>query len=446
MLKDFYHLKRDNNPHRDDAFTLSCLGKIHPASSKDFLRCGRYLSDLLDKAVLDKSAVDGISVSLDSACDDSFCYNDSSYSSNNGDEILIIGLTESGIIPSLLMYIQTLRRNLNSNILYSTRRPLDGIAFKEKHSHGPDHILPLPECTIKEIWIVEDEITSGNTVYNLMVQLCDYLKISRVRVFAFADFRDCQQKREFFSKTAFNNIRCTVHTLDFNSDDKHDVNNHPPSKQGINVKNILNRTNDEVQNNLDKTPENNRHSNRTKMQSKLLECTLSKRSLLKKSCSRPSHIFEQNIPFFDELVLKNWHLPEKRPALAMKKGNFFDTDLWKLPSEFSHGTILAIGESVDLAACFALANENINFQQISLSPWKIDHKSIFSRISFADRYYLYNYEQLQNSSLKNIFILCDPIDREIEQEALKTLAKNGIYAKPIFQISEQLYMESDLLS
>jgi len=424
LLKDFYHLKRDNNPHREDAFTLSCLGKLHPASSADFLRCRVYLSGLLDDAlsyrpvadqpVSDRSLADqpshGIALDHESLC----CGADSDDKSR--DEILIIGLTESGIIPSLLMYIETLRRNLNTHIIYSTRRPLSGIAFTEKHSHGPDHILPLPDCKIREIWIVEDEITSGNTVYNLMIQLCDYLNISRVRIFAFADFRDSQQKSEFSLKTALKSIECTVHTLN----NIQNFTGYNPDITGSSV-------------NTTKCHTHNSHS----LHKSILKNSISHNKTKELNYCESSLLTKGQISAIERQIseierLKSWHLPHNRPALAMKSGDFLGSDMWELPSEISRGIILTIGESVDMAACFAIANENLLFQQISLSPWKVDNRSIFSRISFAGKYYLYNYEKLKNSALHPVFILCDPIDKAIEQEAIIKLGECGIDVKPIF--------------
>ncbi|MBF0412347.1 MAG: phosphoribosyltransferase domain-containing protein [Desulfamplus sp.] len=406
MPKDFYHLKRENNPLREDAFTLACLGKIHPASSADFLRCKGYLSALIQDLRINQDTMQ--------------------------EQVLIIGLTESGIIPALLMYIETLERNLDTSILYSTRRPLSGIAFKESHSHGPDHILPLPLLSpslatyintnidtkssskisklynssirrepspFKEIWIVEDEITSGNTVYNLMVQLSEHLEISRVRVFAFADFRNSEQKSDFYLKTAQHKIECTVHTLNVMSE------NPNPASLGYNV---------------------NEKPNSTLLGSNV------------------SDNFTGHNKYNSQISTFNgWHLPSKRPALAIKSGDFICSDLWRLPfdkissewrksEELPKRTILAVGEAIDLAACLALSNDKIRFQQISLSPWQVDNRSIFSKISFAERYYLYNYENLKNRDLNPVFILCDPIDKDIEQEAVVKLGEHGIEVKPIF--------------
>ncbi len=422
MPKDFYHLKRDNNPHREEAFTLSCLGKIHPASSADLLRCRGYLSGLIQ---------------------------DSLNSPDSLTSILIIGLTESGIIPALLMYMETLARNLDTSILYSTRRPLSGIAFKESHSHGPDHILPLPLFSsssaayvrgsisdsvrireispFKEIWIVEDEITSGNTVFNLMVQLCEYLDMSRVRVFAFADFRDSQQKTDFSLKTAMNNIECTVHTL--NIMDSHS------NTTGEHLLNIIDESKWQIPLGMEAK------INNTKMAINNIR-ELEKNSLNFNNTEQNHHIKSDKASEIDPS--NNWHLPEKRPALAIKSGSFINYDLWKLaPDKFSaewiksetmpDRTILAVGEAIDLAACFALADENIRFQQISLSPWKVDNISIFSRINFAGKYYLYNYERLKSSKSNPVFILCDPIDKDVEQEAIVKLGEYGVAVKPIFK-------------
>ncbi|MBF0234278.1 MAG: phosphoribosyltransferase domain-containing protein [Desulfamplus sp.] len=449
MLQDFYHLTRDNNPLREEAFTLSCLGKIYPASSSDFLKFRRYLSSLLDEVLSFK----------DDNCN-----------------ILVIGLTESGIIPALLMYLETLRRNLNARILYSTRRHLSGIAFKEKHSHGPDHILPVPDCKIREIWIVEDEITSGNTVLNLMIQLCQYLDIERFRVFAFADFRDQTQKSDFAMNAVKHNIECSVHTLDiakyfiaqeFQSQKK--CSKAAYSTVPVQKSQLTNNCSKTAYVPFQELQSNNNCSKAACVPVQMTfteEMTDARQSEVNNTLISINNISINNImntPKTDSL--KSWHFPEKRPALAMKSGNFLDSDLWQLstdikgtieikPSELvkplesvktseslTKGTILAVGEAVDLAACFALANDNIRFQQISLSPWKVDHKSIFSRISFAGKYYLYNYEKLRDPLLHPVFILCDPIDSQIEQEAIMKLGECGIDIKPILKSGSNVESE-----
>ncbi|MBF0468857.1 MAG: phosphoribosyltransferase domain-containing protein [Desulfamplus sp.] len=497
MLQDFYHLKRDNNPLREEAFTLSCLGKIYPASSSDFFKFRKYLSALLDEVLSFKD--DSFTMKMHSGFHDSVwpqkkrlsrfisdaTVPDTSIAPDasiipqtpiipevsaipkipvfdNNDDILVIGLTESGIIPALLMYLETLGRNIDARILYSTRRPLSGIAFKEKHSHGPDHVLPLPDCKISQIWIVEDEITSGNTVLNLMIRLCQYLDIERVRVFAFADFRDDRQKSDFALNAAMHNIECAVHTLDianyFIAQEFQSSNNcgksacSPVAVRGSQSTNNCSKA---VYSPATVPVQESRFTQkRSKIASVPRQMKFAEdRTDDRQSKVNDTHLSVNNVNNMESSretdSLKSWHLPEKRPALAMKSGNFLDSDLWKLSTDsqgrteirssgsvrysepLTKGTILAVGEAVDLAACFALANDNIRFQQISLSPWKVDYKSIFSRISFAGKYYLYNYEKLRDPLLHPVFILCDPIDRHIEQEAIIKLGECGIDIKPI---------------
>ena len=355
-MQDFYNLKRENNPHREDACTLSCLGKLHPASSSDFTRYGSWLSELLDDLDLE---------------------NPSKH------EILIAGLTESGIIPAFLMYLESSKREMNTHLVYSTRRPISGIAFNERHSHGPDHVLPLAARRFKELWIVEDEITSGNTVLNLIFQLHNHMKIERVRIFAFADFRNNEQKTMLISRTAKNNICCTVHIPAIFQKENNKVNSGNP----LVLNDIMNKG---------AMPGNRGGS-------------------------------------MDELIYNKLHLQTKRPALGVKSGNFFDSAFWKIPFEFSGGTLLTVGESVDIAACLVWANDSLSFQQISLSPWKVDNQSIFSKMTFADKYYLYNYENLKEP----VFILCDPIDKEIEIEVIEKLQAHGICVKPFLPITEK---------
>ncbi len=355
-MQDFYTLKRENNPHREDACTLSCLGKIHPASSSDFTRYGSWLSELLDDLDLE---------------------NPSKH------EILIAGLTESGIIPAFLMYLESSKRQMNTHLVYSTRRPISGIAFNEIHSHGPDHVLPLAARHFKEVWIVEDEITSGNTVLNLIFQLHNHMEIERVRVFAFADFRNSEQKTILSSRTAKNNICCTVHIPAIFQKENNRVNEDTP----LVLNDIMNK----------------------------------------------GAVPDNQGSYIDKFIDNKLYLQTKRPALGVNSGNLLDAAFWKIPVEFSGGTLLTVGESVDIAACLVWANESLSFQQISLSPWKVDNKSIFSKMTFADKYYLYNYENLKEP----VFILCDPIDKEIEIEVIEKLQAHGICVKPFLPITKE---------
>lgn len=386
-MQDFYHLKRENNPLREDAFTVSCLGKLFPVSSSELIRCRHWLSTLLEDI---PSA--SLSFSFQSSLPKSGGRSDKMKPFDQ-EEILIVGLTESGIIPAFLMYLAARQRGLNTHLIYSSRRPIAGMAFNEIHSHGPNHVLPLAgagSAVFKEIWIVEDEITTGNTVMNLMDQLQRHMPMERVRVFAFADFRTNDQKAVLISETTQRQIHCSVH-----------------------IPNVFNGHG--------KIPGTIEHENPG-------------------TCKKNDfHIFQERFvrnatfPPRDDAEQLAWHLPLTRPALGVMSGHFFDPACRMFFPDFSHGTLLAVGEAVDLAVCLAWSNRKIAFQQISLSPWQVDQQAILSRMTFADRYYLYNYHRLDGP----VFILADPVDRPIEIEVIEKLREYGIRVTPLTFAAEK---------
>ena len=99
-----------------------------------------------------------------------------------------------------------------------------------------------------------------------------------------------------------------------------------------------------------------------------------------------------------------------------------DLQSWHIPEKYRNGNFLVIGEAVDLAIYFVMANADMTFQHITLSPWLIDHDIITSRMEFNNEYYLYNYEALQEP----IYIINDPVDRIIELEVKRQLRKLGL--------------------
>lgn len=340
---DFFYLKRDNNPCRKEAFTLSCLGKLHPVGSSDLHRYGSYLSDLLSESEQRRAI---------------------------SDDVLIVGLTESGIIPSFLMHMEAVKRGIKSNWICSTRRPSSGISFKENHSHGPNHKLPISQCKPTEIWIVEDEITTGNTILNLIIQLRCYLEVKKFRVFAFADFRNKKQVAAFSCFTQSKEIDCSCHSLSLPKNNR--------TTEDLNKSLFLNESKDIID--------------------------FSDTTLAARICN------------------SEWCFSDYRPALASQSGTNMAPQSWRIPEKYRNGNLLVIGEAVDLAICFVMANAGLTFQHITLSPWLIDHDIITSRMEFNREYYLYNYEGLQEP----IYIINDPIDRVIEFEVKRQLKELGL--------------------
>lgn len=186
-LKERVHwLQRENNPRRKTAITFSYLGKLKPTNGKEIQECKNYLQSLLFQSILENPV--------------------SKYP-------LIIGLTESGIIPSALMYQNAKEQGINAQWLCSTRRTSAGICFSETHSHSPNHVLPLPKEQPTELWFVEDEITTGRTILKLALHLCSLFNVKYIRFFALADTRSKVQI-DYFSNTLANyNIHCHTYSL-----------------------------------------------------------------------------------------------------------------------------------------------------------------------------------------------------------------------------------------
>ena len=99
----------------------------------------------------------------------------------------IIGLSESSILLARIIseFIT------HTPFIFSTRYPMSGmVAFIEPHSHAPIQYLAMKVLRqTSEICIIEDEITTGNTLLNLIQVLLDQLPdVRTIRVIALKMF------------------------------------------------------------------------------------------------------------------------------------------------------------------------------------------------------------------------------------------------------------------
>jgi len=338
----FFYLERDNNPKRKEAFTADFLGKLFPIMGENLNKGCEYL----EKILLESLKIQSVE-----------------------ENVLIIGLTESGIIPSILMQKVAEENGITTTLLSSTRRPSSsGIVFTEKHSHGPNHSIPVPQQKITELWIVEDELTTGNTVFEVLSRFCSQLEIKKVRVFALADFRNKKQKIEALKIRQSLNVECVYQSF-LHSDDAYGIAPGKPPSITINTE--------------------------------------------KNDCHCAGN--QQSNSFLD-----TWHMPKYRSAINQQPNSDQKANNWHIPDNFSDMTVLVIGETIDIATHLALANPDFSFQHITLSPWKIDNASIVSSLNFDNKYFLYNYKTLS----KKVCILNDPIDEEISRVVKEKLEEN----------------------
>ena len=94
---------------------------------------------------------------------------------------LLVGMAESAL---LLSWALASRMGGETELRFTTREDrgiADGRTFLEPHSHGPVHALTLPPGrSYGRVVVVEDELTSGATLRNLLLAIRDLAPLCRV--------------------------------------------------------------------------------------------------------------------------------------------------------------------------------------------------------------------------------------------------------------------------
>lgn len=339
-----YHIERDNNIHRRDAITFSCLGKLDSTGNGDLIRWKNTFQFLLRDVFRRK----GLPVSP-----------------------LVIGLTESGIIPSALVHQLLREQSIPAHWVCSTRRPSRGIFFTESHSHGPAHVLSLPLPDATELWIIEDEITTGRTILQLALILCRFMNVRTVRFLAVADTRSADHVRQFHIILKDHGIDYSTHIL-VQLDTSVEKESHYPVSLTAGIEGTI-----------------------------------------------PIPVVEQSNGH--EAA---WHRAGFRPAFRAQLDTFipFSTPL--------KGSLLVVGEAIDMGLHLVQANPFLSFRHITLSPWKTDKKNIFTRLDILGKHYLYNHANLSSP----LFVLNDPIDEEIGEDVVRLLRAGRFRAEHLSSV------------
>jgi hypothetical protein len=154
-------VRRRANPNREFSLTFKHLGKLNPVRSS-------HLQELVD------------------------CWRCVIGDETHNVSPLIIGLAESGIVPAFAMYRACEELSIGASWCHSSREVMGEIAFMESHSHAPRHFLSAKELhqdRFSELWIVDDEITTGATLVNLIESLFHVRMFRSVRIFTLLDNR-----------------------------------------------------------------------------------------------------------------------------------------------------------------------------------------------------------------------------------------------------------------
>ena len=127
---------------------------------------------------------------------------------------LVIGMTESSL---LLAFWMALWQQKPVDLRFTSRKIRGGdarkIAFREPHSHGPQHYLALEaNANYAQIVIIEDELTTGATLRNLILALEGVA--NRVFVATLRDMRLPNLRDELQSEMRARHIELQVIALD----------------------------------------------------------------------------------------------------------------------------------------------------------------------------------------------------------------------------------------
>lgn len=153
-------VQRDANPRRSHGITFEHLGKLNPLRRS-------HLHDLVG------------------------CFAEMLPVPTRLSNVTILGLAESGIVPAFAMFQAALAKGYAAKWYFSSRTDRGGAGFEEPHSHAPQHFLP-PEISTQpadELWIVEDEVTTGQTLRNLRGILKQTTSCETFRCFSILDAR-----------------------------------------------------------------------------------------------------------------------------------------------------------------------------------------------------------------------------------------------------------------
>ncbi len=127
---------------------------------------------------------------------------------------LVIGMTESSL---LLAFWMALWQQKPVDLRFTSRKIRQGdahkITFQEPHSHGPQHYLALERgAKYEQIVIIEDELTTGATLRNLILALEGVS--SQVWVATLRDMRPQNLRDELVAEMRARGVTLEVISLD----------------------------------------------------------------------------------------------------------------------------------------------------------------------------------------------------------------------------------------
>lgn len=203
--------KRANNEKRNFLFISKLLGK-HLIVKPDICKAtGILLSSLKYPEINNKNVVEyikGKNINIK---------NDLTQSSNNKNKVLVIGFAETatGLGMSVASSIN------NCTYWTTTRENLIDIknilTFEEEHCHATTHKMfsenHFSFNDYDEIILVDDEITTGKSMLNLINAIKNISNIKTFNIMTILDWRSQEYRNEYIKYTKENNIKINIYSI-----------------------------------------------------------------------------------------------------------------------------------------------------------------------------------------------------------------------------------------
>ncbi|WP_243299911.1 phosphoribosyltransferase family protein [Bacillus litorisediminis] len=201
-LEDCFKMALRNNKKRAFLFVSKWLGKHIPIDPKKSLFVGALLGYEYKRQEQNEIVSDSMIDSIHTILKKPKIFDDSEWIFQTDDPVTFIGFAETATALAYSMF----RCFPNSRFFHTTRENVLGrdsfITFEEEHSHATSHRCYVDESYINhqaEIILVDDELTTGKTVRNIIRSIQTDFPRKRYTVVTILDWRS-QEDRNLFKE------------------------------------------------------------------------------------------------------------------------------------------------------------------------------------------------------------------------------------------------------
>lgn len=138
------------------------------------------------------------------------------YKTHLPDKTIFIGMAETatGLGHAVFQHFE------DAYYVHTTREDIAGLTpsfvFEEEHSHATSHKVYAPEGILEDadtIVLIDDEISTGNTLLNLIAALDDQFPGKKYKSLSILDWRNEEQRQKFADMSAHREIQIGVSAL-----------------------------------------------------------------------------------------------------------------------------------------------------------------------------------------------------------------------------------------